>query len=989
MPLLPVFLGLALVLGYWQYWRWTHKRMLQLAALVPGPPALPILGNALMFMVNSGDQLTKVSDLFKKYGEYVKFWLGPDLNICVKNPADIRLLLTSNKVNQKGPVYKLMETYIGPGILTGGPTWRNHRKIATPSYNKKFVQHCAPLFNKEAEELAKIFSRKDPTTFNAYFDVVDCTTQCVCQTLMGLSKEESLNLKHLKDIVQATPRIYDQIFTKMTKWWLQIPLIYHLTGLKEMERKYVKLIDDFTSEIVNKRKLVANNANEETIGIVDRYILSGELNEQEIKWESFSLFTTSQEASAKITCGVLLFLAHLPEWQEKVYDEIIEVLGPNFTCITIEDLKKLQYLDMVYKEAMRVLSIAALIQRTVEEEITINDGKYTLPAGTSLVIPIHEVHRDTKYWDEPLKVMPQRFLPENVKKRDPNAFIPFSLGAMDCLGRVYATALIKILIVWILRYVKLEADGRVDDLKLYYRQAYFIEYIMSWPLYVVFGFGSIFWLVWRYKNRRLIRMADKLPGPRTLPFVGNALLFMCKPDEFINITKDLILKYGEIFRVWLGPDLNIIVSNPDDLKFLLSNMKSSVKGPQYKYMANYLGGGILSGSGPTWRKHRKIAAPNYGKPAIENYNDLFNKEVDILLETFRGLSKGKMFDIYEYVVKSTSYTVCQALMGLSREQTLSLPHLYELIERSPRLYDLVFDRMTKWYLQIEPIYRLTGYYQEQKHFINIMTDFGQKILEYRKEKLKTIELESKVDLMNIKEDAVSNTELSVIDRLILSQELSDEELIQETFTIFTSSQEATAKIASFTLLMMAYHPKCQKKLVSEIDRVLGDEDRWVTDEDLKRMPYLEMVFKEVVRLYPIGAMLQRTIQEDISISTGTLPAGSSLVAPIYHLHRHPRFWENPEAFDPERFNPENTKLRPPSCYIPFSAGPMDCLGRYFGTKLVKILCIRVLREFEIKSLETYNDLTLYIAISAKPLNGFNAMLLHRRRNIEVETSVSE
>lgn len=64
-------------------------------------------------------------------------------------------------------------------------------------------------------------------------------------------------------------------------------------------------------------------------------------------------------------------------------------------------------------------------------------------------------------------------------------------------------------------------------------------------------------------------------------------------------------------------------------------------------------------TGPAWRKHRKIATPNYGKRAIENYNEIFNKEVDLLLETFRGLPQGKMCDIYQYIVKSTSYTVCR------------------------------------------------------------------------------------------------------------------------------------------------------------------------------------------------------------------------------------------------------------------------------------------------------------------------------------------
>ncbi|XP_075983677.1 cytochrome P450 4C1-like [Anticarsia gemmatalis] len=461
------FFGLVLAgLSFWQYWRWTHRRMLELAAKVPGPPALPILGNALIFMVNPGELLDKIAMLCDVYGDYFKFWLGPDLNICVKNPADIRTLLTSNKVNHKGPLYDLMVPFIGPGILTGGPTWRNHRKIATPAYNKKAVEHFSMIFNDEAQQLAQVLVNKDPKMeFDIYKDVVKFTTQSVNQTLMGLSKEESQNIYRMDEMVSKTRALYDLLFAKMTRWWLQIPLIYWLIGEKKKQDYNIKLINDFAGDIVKKRRKALGTSipDDESLGIVDRYILSGELTEQEIIWDTFTLFTTSQEAAAKVASGVLTFLSHLPDWQERVYNEIIEVLGPH-DPVSSEQLKQLQYLDMVYKETLRCLSIAALIQRTVEEEITINEGKFTLPGGTSLVIPIHHLHRDPRYWEDPWTVKPERFLPENVKKRDPNAFVPFSLGPMDCLGRVYATALVKTIIVWVLRYVRLQPVGTMDDL---------------------------------------------------------------------------------------------------------------------------------------------------------------------------------------------------------------------------------------------------------------------------------------------------------------------------------------------------------------------------------------------------------------------------------------------------------------------------------------------------------------------------------------------
>ncbi|CAH0713649.1 unnamed protein product, partial [Brenthis ino] len=470
-------------------------------------------------------------------------------------------------------------------------------------------------------------------------------------------------------------------------------------------------------------------------------------------------------------------------------------------------------------------------------------------------------------------------------------------------------------------------------------------------------------------------MAKNIPGPPPLPFVGNALKFMCQPEEMIKVIKVLITEYGDVLRFWLATDLNIVVSNPEDIKLLLTNNKTSVKGPQYRYMADVLGGGILSGSGTPWRKHRKIATPNYGKRAIESYSDIFNNEANLLLKKFQKLSNGQEIDIYKPIVQTTTWTVCQTLMGLTKEETMELPHLQYLIDSSPGMYDIVFERMTKWYLQLDPVFWLTKSNKELKCFMKRMDEFSAAIIKQKVKKLANIK--ENLDILTPEEDSSKNTQLSVIDRFILSHELDSKELLRETFTVFTSSQEASAKITSFLLMMMAYHPTCQEKLYAEIINVLDDNNTQVTDEHLKQMPYLEMAFKEVLRLFPIGGMLQRTINEDISISSCTLPAGSSLVIPIYHIHRDPRFWKNPDAFDPERFNPENCKNRPTYCYVPFSLGPMDCLGRYFGTKLIKTVVIKILRRFKLSTPRLYKDLRIAISISATSLDGYHAILIPR------------
>ncbi|XP_047999525.1 cytochrome P450 4C1-like isoform X2 [Leguminivora glycinivorella] len=478
------------------------------------------------------------------------------------------------------------------------------------------------------------------------------------------------------------------------------------------------------------------------------------------------------------------------------------------------------------------------------------------------------------------------------------------------------------------------------------------------------------WARW-FARRRLIAMADQLPGPPALPLLGNALMIMNSSGIF-TVFDNLKRKYGRAFRFWLGPDLNYVISEPDYVKTLLQSKKLNERGPSYKYMVDFLGYGILSGSGPIWRQRRKLISSNYTITATKNYSNAFNDETGHLLGTLRSRPAGKSFDVYDEVVKTTTYAVCRTLFGLNREQTLSLPYLQEIMDDTHQMYADTFMRMTTWYLQIEPYYWFSPYYSKNKRFIQKINGMADAVVKYRLKNLKDTNF---VEINESKTDLSDNEGLSTVDKIILERPANYDEMLKQIFTVFTTGQEPPANIGSFILLMMAYHPECQEKLYKEIKEVMGDEDRPVTDEDIKRMPYLDMVFKEVIRLFPIGPMMQRTVIEDIDIGDGiTLPAGSCLTVLFFHMHRDKDFWENPDVFDPERFSPERSASRHPYCYVPFSLGSMDCLGRHFGTKLVKTICIRVLREFRLTSPETYTDLKLLCAVSVEPVNGYPVFL---------------
>ncbi|MGE5463850.1 MAG: cytochrome P450, partial [Syntrophothermus sp.] len=174
------------------------------------------------------------------------------------------------------------------------------------------------------------------------------------------------------------------------------------------------------------------------------------------------------------------------------------------------------------------------------------------------------------------------------------------------------------------------------------------------------------------------------------------------------------------------------------------------------------------------------------------------------------------------------------------------------------------------------------------------------------------------------------------------QPMSQNLLRDESITTFFAGHETTARTMTYTWYALARTPDVAEKLHAELDAVLGD--RTPTLEDLHHLPYTLQVIKEVLRLYPPAPFYIRdAIAEDElgGYNTGGLPV---LMSP-YYTHRHPGFWENPLAFDPDRWTPEAEANLHPYAYHPFAVGQRTCIGNNFSLLESHILLSLLAREY--------------------------------------------
>jgi cytochrome P450 len=151
--------------------------------------------------------------------------------------------------------------------------------------------------------------------------------------------------------------------------------------------------------------------------------------------------------------------------------------------------------------------------------------------------------------------------------------------------------------------------------------------------------------------------------------------------------------------------------------------------------------------------------------------------------------------------------------------------------------------------------------------------------------------------------------------------------------------------------LLAQHPAAYRRLKEEIDTVLGDRPPKV--EDLGRMHQPEMVFNETTRLYPPVWGYPRYTVEDLDIDGYHFPAGSLLLPLGYFAHRHPVFWDNPEAFDPERFSPARRAKIHPFAHYPFGGGPRMCLGRNLGPLVMQLMTVAIVQRYSLQFRPTF------------------------------------
>uniref|UniRef100_A0A0N4Z405 Cytochrome P450 n=1 Tax=Parastrongyloides trichosuri TaxID=131310 RepID=A0A0N4Z405_PARTI len=446
---------------------------------------------------------------------------------------------------------------------------------------------------------------------------------------------------------------------------------------------------------------------------------------------------------------------------------------------------------------------------------------------------------------------------------------------------------------------------------------------------------------WWIERKRKHYLAEKIPGPKGLPILGNMLDAVGDPKRFISFLdkEDKIgFKNKDPFRrFWIGDTLLVHALSTEARKVIIDSSVEINKGTNYDFLIDWLGKGLLTSDGSKWKHRRRILTPTFHFNMLKKYFDVFNNEAKVLTEKFRKYAEvGEEVDVFDYIKRMALDIICETAMGVKIHAQDNPDQPY--INAVKTFVELSVKYFRNMFFKITPIYYIFGEGFKRDKTLKVLKKFTSDIIRQKAEEFELNNGELK-----------DNTFLSNLLQLKNENKWTDEDLREEVETFMFAGHDTTSSLMTFLLWALAQHQDIQERVIEEIYDVFGEEERNVTVEDLPKLIYSEMVIKEALRRYATVPYYNRCLTREIEVCGYLLPKGALFVFPLQHTNFNPEIFPDPYKFDPDRFLPENASKRSVYDFTPFSAGPRNCIGQKFAMHEIKTTLVWILRRFKLKS----------------------------------------
>jgi cytochrome P450 len=419
------------------------------------------------------------------------------------------------------------------------------------------------------------------------------------------------------------------------------------------------------------------------------------------------------------------------------------------------------------------------------------------------------------------------------------------------------------------------------------------------------------------------------PGPpQRKGVIASARFFAAFFRDPLGFVENRFASYGDVYFVPDDAQGLFVFRHPDHLRELLSAQASKFKKEHtaFDQLSRVLGEGLLTTDGDVWKRQRRLVQPGFARNKLARYADAM---VDETLKTARELATHRERDMSREMMELTLRAVCRTLFGHDASADA------DVVGRSMQSIQTALQTS-----EILPDWVPFGGNRTVERAVGDLDAIIYGLIRTRRRALLDGApptdnlLDALLSAIDVEGDASGENKGGT---------LSEREVRDQLMTLFLAGHETTSHALTWTLYLLSQNPSVREAVIAEARGVLGT--RAATIEDLPKLPLAEAAIKEALRLYPPAYLLARRASEEAEIGGYRLAPGTEAIVWVYFTHRDPRFFEDPNAFKPERFSKAAEATLHPFALIPFGAGPRACIGKAFAMVEAHIILATLAQRF--------------------------------------------
>nr|XP_034358379.1 cytochrome P450 4A14 isoform X2 [Arvicanthis niloticus] len=464
--LLSLFLVLFKAVQFYLRRQW----LLKVLQKFPSTPSHWLWGHHLK--VGRRESLQQIRTWVEKFPSACLHWLsGSNARVLLYDPEYVKVILGRSDPKASG-IYQFLAPWIGYGLLLlNGKKWFQHRRMLTPAFHydilKPYVKIMADSVNIMLDKWEKLNDQDHPR------EIFHCVSLMTLDTVMkcAFSHQGSVQLdENSKSYTKAVEDLNNLTFFRMRSAFYKSNIIYNMSSDGHLSHRACKIAHEHTDGVIKMRKAQLQDEaelqkakNKRRLDFLDILLFAqiedkNSLSDEDLRAEVDTFMFEGHDTTASGISWIFYALATHPEHQQRCREEVQNILGDG-TSVTWDHLDQMPYTTMCIKEALRLYPPVPSVSRELSSPVTFPDG-CSIPKGIIVSISIYGLHHNPSFWPNPKVFDPSRFAPDS--SRHSHAYLPFSGGARNCIGKQFAMNELKVAVaLTLLRFELLPDPTRI------------------------------------------------------------------------------------------------------------------------------------------------------------------------------------------------------------------------------------------------------------------------------------------------------------------------------------------------------------------------------------------------------------------------------------------------------------------------------------------------------------------------------------------------